>query len=99
MIRSSPTSPLFPYTTLFRSWNPDAISAGKDQKVQIDLGRVALIVRGLLKIHAVGQDLALALRNENPPSQRLPLPGAGEVGEQHPRVVEREGLTRQMRIG
>ena len=67
--------------------------------MEVDLRRVPLVVRGLLEVDTVRQDMALTLLDEDPHPALLPPARAGQVGEEDPRVQETERFARQVGVG
>src|SRR2546430_12005981 len=59
MIRRPPRSTLFPYTTLFRSWNVVIDSPIGKQRAAVELSTMDGVLHGIARDQRYGQEVAL----------------------------------------
>ena len=67
--------------------------------MEVDLGRVALVARRLLHVHAVGKDLAIGFPDQDVDRSLPPARGARQERKESARVEEPERFTGEMRVG
>ena len=76
----------------------DSVGACEKCCVQVDVCRVALIVAGLLEVHAVVADLLVELRLQDAPAQATPPLGAPELWEHDTKVEQAKRFAGEVRV-
>src|SRR5262249_20659588 len=75
-----------------------SVTLRKEKKMKIDLGGISLVARGLLEVDAVGQDLPLALFNQDTRAEIAPAARGLKLRKNNSGVKQAERLAGKMRI-
>ena len=76
----------------------DAVASGQDEEMEVDLGGVPLVASGLLKVHAVCQDLAFTLLDQDPSAYLPPAVGRAQLREHHSGIHQSQRLAGQVGV-
>ena len=80
-------------------WHGPTIQAREQHRMQVNIDRISLIVRGLLEVDAVGMHLSNSCSARISQPSSSPTPGIAKFREHRAGVPEPERLAGEVRIG